>query len=104
MLGFFKKKQPPTRIPQPAPAQPVFFPRYHALVPFFREIRNFSAGVVTRLNDVFTGSFGTVNSDLMGQLELMRARSRSLMRDNNHAKRFIQMCATHIVGDRKSVV
>jgi lambda family phage portal protein len=98
MLGFFKKKQQPTRTPQPAPAQPVFFPRYHALVPFFREIRNFSAGVVTRLNDVFTGSFGTVNSDLMGQLELMRARSRSLMRDNNHAKRFIQMCATHIVG------
>ena len=97
-MGFFRKKQPPAPTPQPAPAQPVFFPRYHALVPFFRDIRNFSAGVVTRLNDVFSGSFGTVNSDLMGQMDLMRARSRSLMRDNNHAKRFIQMCATHIVG------
>ena len=95
-MGFFKKKSEPA--PRPAPQPVPFFPRYHALVPFFREIRNFSAGVVTRLNEVFTGSYGTVNSDLMGQLDLMRARSRSLMRDNNHAKRFIQMCATHIVG------
>ena len=95
-MGFFKKKSEPA--PRPAPQPLPFFPRYHALVPFFREIRNFSAGVVTRLNEVFTGSYGTVNSDLMGQLDLMRARSRSLMRDNNHAKRFIQMCATHIVG------
>lgn len=98
MMGFFKKKSPPPAPPKPAPSYPTFFPRYHTLVPFFREIRNFSAGVVTRLNDVFTGTFGTVNSDLMGQMDLMRARSRSLMRDNNHAKRFIQMCATHIVG------
>jgi lambda family phage portal protein len=96
MLGLFKKKQPPA--PRPAPSYDRHYPRYSPLAPFFREVRSFSAGLVTRLNEVFSGAFGTVNSDLMGQLELMRARSRTLMRDNNHAKRFIQMCATHIVG------
>lgn len=60
--------------------------------------RAFAAAQSGRL----TASWSTANTsfdyDLRASLEQMRARSRNLAQNNDYARRFLQMCATHIVG------
>ncbi len=60
--------------------------------------RFFTAGQFSRILEGFRGTTTTINASLWGELEPMRARSRTLANNNNHARRFIQMCCTHIVG------
>ncbi len=58
----------------------------------------FNASKITRL----TASMATVSQsmdwDLRQSLQIMRARARSLSVNNDYAKKFLQMCKTHVVG------
>lgn len=60
--------------------------------------RSFAAAQTGRL----TGTWSTQNTsfdyDLKSSLKALRARSRHLAQNNDYARRFLQMCQTHIVG------
>ena len=60
--------------------------------------RNFQAANIGRLTANWNASQTSVNQDLKMQLNLMRARSRDLVLNNDYGKKFIQMVGTHVVG------
>jgi lambda family phage portal protein len=60
--------------------------------------RNFQAASIGRLTANWNASQTSVNQDLKMQLNLMRARSRDLVLNNDYGKKFIQMVGTHMVG------
>lgn len=60
--------------------------------------RNFQAASIGRLTANWNASQTSVNQDLKMQLNLMRARSRDLVLNNDYGKKFIQMVGTHVVG------
>lgn len=60
--------------------------------------RAYEAGKVTRLTQSWRPSNVSINTDLIGGLENLRARSRSLYQNNEHAKKFAKMVVTNVVG------
>lgn len=60
--------------------------------------RGFEAAKTDRLVAKFTKADETVNMALLNGLRLMRARSRSLARDNEYAKHFFRLVRINVVG------
>lgn len=58
----------------------------------------FAGAAVNRLTYSQPQSSQSVNADLDGQLEILRARARGLAANNEFAKRFLSLCASNIVG------
>ncbi len=62
--------------------------------------RSFYAGVVDRLTNTFKGNHMSINESLKKDLDKMRARSRTLVNDNDYGKKFVNMVKTNIVGPK----
>ena len=60
--------------------------------------RGFDAAQISRLTSTWTRSSVSIDSDLLGKLEILRARSRDMANNDPYAKKFLQMCQTNIVG------
>lgn len=60
--------------------------------------RSFDAGLVDRLTADWSGSNKTADAILRQQLRRIRGRSRDLCRNNDYAKRFLQLLAQNVIG------
>lgn len=61
--------------------------------------RSYAAARAGRLFSDFIGSSNSADSELRFDLELMRNRSRELVRDNEYARRYMNLLKTNIVGE-----
>ena len=61
--------------------------------------RNYAAARVGRLFGDFIQSGNSADSELRFTLEVMRNRSRELVRDNEFARRYMNLLKTNVVGD-----
>lgn len=62
--------------------------------------RSYSAAAVSRLTASWTTTNKSADADLRGGLKVLRARARDLERNNDYARRFLDMCIDGIVGDK----
>ena len=62
--------------------------------------RNYGGARGGRLFGDFVGSSFSADSELRYNLEVLRNRSRELVRDNEFAKRYINLIKTNVVGDK----
>jgi len=62
--------------------------------------RNYAAARAGRLFGDFLDSGNSADSELRFTLETMRNRSRELVRDNEFARRYVNLMKTNIVGDK----
>ena len=62
--------------------------------------RNYAGARGGRLYGDFGNSSNSADSELRYALEVLRDRSRELVRDNEYAKRYMQLLKTNVVGDR----
>lgn len=62
--------------------------------------RTYQAARGGRLFSDFLSSSGTADSELRYNLELLRNRSRELVRDNEFARRYMNLLKTNVVGDQ----
>ncbi len=62
------------------------------------QLRGFEAAVISRLTASMATRSQSMDWDLYKSLDVIRARSRSLSVNNDYARKFLQMCATHVVG------
>ncbi len=83
--------QNPTRGQPPRPVPP-------SLGRLARARGGIAAGDLTRISASFTGTHGSFDQDIYTKLALIRARSRDLAYNNDYARKFLQMCGTHIIG------
>ena len=60
--------------------------------------RKIEAGETTRLNASWRAANMAADEEIKRSLETVRARSRDLAWNNEYAKKYLQMVATHIVG------
>lgn len=60
--------------------------------------RGFDAAQISRLTHGWTTQNLSADQDIYRALSIVRARSRDLCYNNDYAKKFLQMCSTHIVG------
>ena len=73
----------------------------HALVRMSRpkkQVRGFDAAQISRLTESWTTQSLSADADIYRSLDILRARSRHLCYNNDYARKFLQMCSTHIVG------
>lgn len=61
--------------------------------------RSYAAARAGRLFGDFTQSGNSADSELRFTLEVMRNRSRELVRDNEFARRYVNLLKTNVVGD-----
>lgn len=64
--------------------------------------RSYSAAAVSRLTASWTTTNKSADADLRGGLKVLRARARDLERNNDYARRFLDMCIDGIVGDMRA--
>jgi len=62
--------------------------------------RNYAAARAGRLFGDFIQSGNSADSELRFTLEVMRNRSRELIRDNEFARRYVNLLKTNIIGDQ----
>ena len=60
--------------------------------------RNYAAAQVNRLTEGWTTLNQSANSEIHAGLDNLRARARQLERDNDFARKFLQLVATNVVG------
>jgi lambda family phage portal protein len=63
-----------------------------------RQKRSYAAAQLTRLTEGWSTVNHAANVDLHRSLDALRARSRQLCRDNEYARKFLNLAATNIVG------
>lgn len=63
-----------------------------------RSMRSFYAGAMDRLTNSFAGTNLSINESLIRDLDKMRARSRTLIHDNDYGKKYINMVKTNVIG------
>lgn len=59
---------------------------------------SYDAGQVSRITAQWGISHGNANRDMLGNLVMLRARSRSLERNDPYAKKFLEMVEGNVVG------
>lgn len=60
--------------------------------------RSFDAAQISRLTASMPRESWAADVDIYKSLRILRARSRALSYNNDYAKKFLQMCTTHVVG------
>lgn len=70
----------------------------YAKVAAGRRAAGFDAAQISRLTASWTTQNVSADQDIYRHLAVLRARSRHLCYNNEFAKKFLQMCSTHIVG------
>lgn len=61
-------------------------------------LRDYDAAKIDRLSQSFRAPVTTGDVELRAALQIMRARSRELERNNDYAKKFLNMCKNNVVG------
>lgn len=61
-------------------------------------VRQFEGAQVSDLTLSFRPSNCAIDQDLVGQLEMLRGRSRTLAQNNDYARKFLRMVKTNVVG------
>ena len=61
-------------------------------------MRNYDAARIDRLSQSFLAPISTGDVEIRNSLQIIRARSRELERNNDYAKKFINMCKVNVVG------
>lgn len=62
------------------------------------QVRRFAAARVDRLAADWLATTQSINQELRGDLDRLRARGRELSHDNDYARKFIRLCQDNIVG------
>lgn len=62
--------------------------------------RHFAAAQVSRLTASMRTSSQSIDWDLYKSLNILQARSRAICTNNEYGRKFLQMCATNVVGPR----
>ena len=65
-----------------------------------RRRRSYAGANQGRLFADFVGSSFSADSELKTDLPILRNRSRELARDNEYAKRFLNLIKTNVVGEK----
>ena len=65
-----------------------------------RRRRSYAGANQGRLYADFVGSSFSADSELKTSLPILRNRSRELARDNEYAKRFLNLIRTNVVGEK----
>lgn len=60
--------------------------------------RSFQAAAINRLTAGWFATQASINQELRGDLDRLRARSRQLSKDNDYARKFLKMVSANIVG------
>jgi len=60
--------------------------------------RSFAAAKLTNLTDQWTVQDEHINLSLYRQLRILRARSRDMVQNSDHGRRFVSLCKTNVVG------
>jgi capsid protein len=60
--------------------------------------RRFQAARVDRLSAEWIGTYASINEELRGDLDRLRARARELRNNNDYARKFCGMVETNMVG------
>ncbi len=63
-----------------------------------RQTRKFEAAAINRLTSSWLTSTASIDRELRGDLDKLRARSRDMCRNNEYAKKFLRMVRTNVVG------
>jgi len=72
--------------------------RQAAKVVPLRNHRAFSAARVDRLTASWLATTNSINNELRGDLDRLRARSRDLAKNNDYARKFKKMVVTNVIG------
>ena len=71
------------------------------VTPVYRRRRRCYAGAAeSRFFTDFIGSSFSADSELKASLPILRNRSRDLARNNEYAKRFLNLIKTNVVGEK----
>lgn len=65
---------------------------------YVRHQRSFQGAAINRLTAGWLSTQASINQELRGDLDRLRARSRQLSRDNDYARKFLKMARVNIVG------
>lgn len=60
--------------------------------------RSFQAAAINRLTAGWLATQNSINQELRGDLDSLRARSRQLAKDNDYARKFFKMVSANVVG------
>lgn len=63
-----------------------------------RNQRGFAAARISRTEADWLATNVAINSELRSDLDKLRARGRELVKNNDYAKKFVQMCGDNIIG------
>ena len=61
-------------------------------------MRRFDAARIDRLTGNWMATSASINEELRSDLDKLRMRGRDLVKNNDYATKFVQMCQTNIVG------
>lgn len=70
--------------------QAVRLPNFH--------VRKFQAARIDRTTASWFATVNSINQELKGDLNLLRARGRDLVKNNEHASKYAAMCMNNIIG------
>jgi lambda family phage portal protein len=62
------------------------------------QVRRFNAAIVDRLTSGWLTTTSSINQELKTDLDKLRARSRDLAKNNDYAKKFVNMVVANVVG------
>lgn len=65
-----------------------------------KRARAFDGAAIGRLTHSWQAGNASADGDLRGSLTLLRARSRDLIRNHDHMRRFISLCVSNVVGPK----
>ena len=63
-----------------------------------RQLRAFHAARIDRFTADWFATSQSINQELRGDLDRLRARGRDLVNNNDYARKFVGMCQTNIIG------
>ena len=62
------------------------------------QVRRFAAAKIDRLTASFQATSNSINQELRDDLDRLRARARSLVKNNDYGRKFAKMVVANIVG------
>lgn len=81
-----------------ASSRPTFRQRIAHWLASGTQHRRFEAARVDRITSAWLAENASINQELRGDLDRLRARGRQLVKNNDYARKFVGMCQNNIVG------
>ena len=71
---------------------------FETIKKLFRKQRSFEAAKITKVTASWARVSRSINEELKGDLDGLRARSEGLAKNDTSAKRFLSLCAANVIG------